>query len=190
MKIPRYLLFTGIGFMSLCTLLASCKKNETATKNEMTENDIRLLNPEEQKIIAGDFNFLIDYYLYDVESFKIAKEKTQSKDFKKFAEDEIVSGEKMIQNIKTYASQYNYTLDTVVTTKKNNSLYQLTNSDVANFDKIFINTYIDANNAFTDSINNKIEVTNRADLKDLLNNVKNENVQRIGQLYKLRDQMR
>ncbi|GEM_PF-1654673 len=189
MKISKRLFSICVGTMSLVIGFSSCKKRDTPPPKEVTENDISLLSPDEQKLIASNLDHLMDYYLYDVESFKIANEKTRSNVLKKFAQEEVVSGQKMINTIKAYAEKYNYKLDTVISTGKNNNLFKLTTSDVANFDKIFINTYIESNNKFTDSISNKINQINRVDLKELMENVKNENVLRISQVYKLRDSM-
>ncbi len=169
------------------TILMSCK--DKATAKEAITTLPQNFN-DDVKVVNANLNSLYEYYIFDIESFKVMNERSANVHLQAFSKQEVEMSKRLMKEIRNYAQQYNLVLDTVYSENLKNSLYKLTTADKKDFDRIFTQDYLEINERFNDSLQKRIDNTNTADLKELLQKVYNENSNRLMEMLRIKDSIR
>lgn len=169
------------------TALVACK--DKATAKEPVKTLPHNFN-DDAKVVNANLNSLYEYYVFDIESFKVMNERSANTHLKAFSKQEIEMSKRLMKEIRNYAQKYNIVLDSVYSENLKNSLYKLTTADKKDFDHIFTQDYVEINGRFNDSLRKRIDKTNTADLKELMQMAYNENSNRLMEMLRIKDSIR
>lgn len=170
MKRISLTMMVALFLASSCVLISCTEKKTTITT-------IKTATPEEQQM-ATYVNSLYQYYLFDISSFQLMKEKSINKELHAFGDQEIAMSKDQLQKIEAFALKNNIVLDSTSSDPLDTSLYKLTVADQKDFDRIFIADYQKINRTFTDSLTQRLERVQVPEMKILLQSSIDENNKR------------